>query len=54
MSKKIIIKAEYTFSCQREVTADNYEDAQQQVINSCWCIRPEYHSSLPYNEVDWD
>ena len=51
--KKIKVKAEYTFSCEREVTADNYEDAQQKILDSCWCVHPEYHSSLPYDEIDW-
>lgn len=54
MPKKIIVKAEYTFSVEREVTANNYQEALQQVQDNCWCTHPQYHSSLPYNDVDWN
>ena len=54
MSNTIKVKAEYTFECIREVKAEDYQQALEYVQRHCGAISPDYHSSLPYKDVERD
>lgn len=53
--KMYAVKTKFVFEGVFEVTAKNKEDAREKVIKDCGLvIGGDIHSTLCYDEVDWD
>lgn len=44
----------YWFSCEREIKAWSPELAKEYAEKHCWCFSPQYQSSLPQDDVNWN